>query len=83
MKVLCHQSDRNFGARNIDYLLVDLLGEEFLKKHGVDPRKNVRSRLRMLDLIEKQRKILSGNKETTINLESLIEDIDLHRNLKR
>jgi molecular chaperone DnaK (HSP70) len=37
----------------------------------------------MLDLIEKQRKILSGNKETSINLESLIDDIDLNRNLKR
>jgi heat shock protein 4 len=83
MKVLCHHSDRNLGARNIDYLLVDLIGEEFTKKHGVDPRKNIRSRLRMLDIIEKQRKILSGNKETTINLESLIEDLDLNRNLKR
>jgi molecular chaperone DnaK (HSP70) len=53
MKILVHNSDRNIGARNFDYLLVDKLGEEFAKKYGSDPRKNVRARLRMLDVIEK------------------------------
>jgi molecular chaperone DnaK (HSP70) len=53
MKILCHHSDRNLGARNMDSLLVEKLGEEFNKKHGVDPRKNMRARLRMLDIIEK------------------------------
>jgi len=67
----------------MDYLLVEKLGEEFTKKVGSDPRKNIRARLRMLDVIEKQRKILSGNKEATIHLESLLEDEDLHKNLKR
>ena len=37
----------------------------------------------MLDVIEKQRKILSANIEATIHLESLLEDEDLHKNLKR
>lgn len=83
MKILCHHSDRNLGARNIDDLLVDILGGEFAKKYGVDPRKNARARLRMLDVIEKQRKILSANLEATIHLESLLEDEDLHRNIKR
>jgi heat shock protein 4 len=83
MKIICHNSDRNLGARNMDYILVDILGEEFTKKFGVDPRKNVRARLRMLDMIEKQRKILSANTEATIHLESLLEDEDMHRNLKR
>ena len=83
MKVICHHSDRNLGARSMDYLLVEKLGEEFMKKYGCDPRKNVRTRLRMLDMIEKQRKILSANTEATIHLESLMEDEDLHRNIKR
>ena len=83
MKILVHNSDRNLGARNFDFLLVDRLGEEFAKKHGADPRKNVRARLRMLDVIEKQRKILSANAEATVHLESLLEDEDLHKNLKR
>lgn len=83
MKVICHNSRRNLGARNFDYLLLELLGEEFNKKFGCDPRKNVRGRLRLLDGIEKQRKILSANIEATIHLESLLEDEDLHRNIKR
>lgn len=83
MRMIVHKSDRNLGARNMDYLLVEKLGEEFAKKYGADPRKNIRARLRMLDVIEKQRKILSGNKEATIHLESLLEDEDLHKNLQR
>lgn len=67
----------------MDALLVEKLGEEFTKKYGADPRKNVRCRLRMLDVIEKQRKILSGVKDATIHLESLLEDEDLHKNLNR
>mmetsp|Transcript_40617 Transcript_40617/g.39219 ORF Transcript_40617/g.39219 Transcript_40617/m.39219 type:complete len:95 (+) Transcript_40617:713-997(+) len=67
----------------MDYLLCDKLGEEFNKKYGCDPRKNIRTRLRLLDAIEKQRKILSANLEATIHLESLMEDEDLHRNIKR
>ncbi len=83
MKIIIHNSDRNIGARNFDYLLVDQLGEEFTKKVGSDPRKNIRARLRMLDVIEKQRKILSANLEATIHLESLLEDEDLTKNVKR
>lgn len=83
MRIIVHKSDRNIGARNMDALLVEKLGGEFAKKVGSDPRKNVRARLRMLDVIEKQRKILSGNKECTIHLESLLEDEDLHKNLQR
>lgn len=83
MRIVIHKSDRNLGARNMDSLLVEILGAEFAKKVGSDPRKNVRARLRMLDVIEKQRKILSGNKECTIHLESLLEDEDLHKNLQR
>lgn len=83
MNILASHSDRNIGARNIDYMLVDKFGEDFNKKYGCDPRKNVRSRLRMLDAIEKQRKILSANTEATLNIESLLEDEDLHANMKR
>lgn len=83
MRIIVHKSDRNLGARNFDYLLVDLLGEQFTKKVGADPRKNIRARLRMLDAIEKQRKILSGINEASIQIESLLEDEDLKKNLKR
>ena len=29
MKIVCHHSDRNLGARNMDYFLADILGDEF------------------------------------------------------
>jgi hypothetical protein len=53
MRIVIHKSDRNLGARVMDSLLLDILGVEFTKKVGSDPRKNIRCRLRMLDMIEK------------------------------
>ena len=37
----------------------------------------------MLDAIEKQRKVLSANAEASVILESLMDDEDLIRNIKR
>mmetsp|Transcript_3646 Transcript_3646/g.6206 ORF Transcript_3646/g.6206 Transcript_3646/m.6206 type:complete len:392 (-) Transcript_3646:1332-2507(-) len=83
MKVLGTHSNRNLGARQIDFQLFDLLGGEFAKKHGCDPRESVRCRLRLLDSIEKMRKLLTANKEADVHCESLMEDEDLHRNFNR
>lgn len=83
MKVLGTHSNRNQGARQIDYLLFDLLAGEFAKKYGCDPRDSPRCRLRLLDAIEKMRKLLTANKEADVHCESLMEDEDLHRNFKR
>lgn len=54
-----------------------------MKKYGCDPRDNLRARLRLLDGIEKMRKLLSGNKEAEINCESLMEDEDFRKLFKR
>lgn len=64
-------------------MLFDLLGGEFAKKYGCDPRKNVRCRLRMLDAIEKVRKLLTSNKEADVHCEALMEDEDLKKHLTR
>ena len=37
-KIIYTHSNRNLGARQIDYLLFELFGQEFLKKYGCDPR---------------------------------------------
>ena len=76
-------SNRNLGARKIDYQLFELLGAEFEKKYGCDPRTSVRCRLRLLDAIEKCRKLLSGNKEADVICEALMEDEDLKRHITR
>jgi len=83
MKILGTHSDKNLGARQIDYLLTDLLGGQFAKKYGCDPRTNARARLRLLDAIEKMRKLLTGNKEADISCESLLEDEDLKQQFTR
>jgi len=49
MKIIGSHSDKNMGARQIDFLLADLLGVKFEKKYGSDPRTNPRARLRLLD----------------------------------
>jgi len=83
MKILGSHSDKNLGARQIDFLLADLLGGNFYKKYGCDPRTNPRARLRLLDAIEKMRKLLTGNKEADISCESLLEDEDLRQHFTR
>lgn len=83
MKILGTHSDKNLGARQIDYLLTDLFGGKFNAKYGCDPRENARARLRLLDAIEKMRKLLTGNKEADINCESLLEDEDLKEHFTR
>lgn len=83
VNILSHASNRNLGGRNFDNLILDILGGEFTKKYGCDPRKVPKCRLRMLDSIEKTRKILSANSEAAVNIESLLEDNDLHRNITR
>uniref|UniRef100_A0A7S3KTH2 Heat shock protein 70 n=1 Tax=Euplotes crassus TaxID=5936 RepID=A0A7S3KTH2_EUPCR len=77
--ILSHASNRNLGGRNFDYLLCDIIGGEFNKKFGCDPRKAPKARLRMLDQIEKIRKMLSANSEAVLNIECLLEDEDLHQ----
>jgi len=59
------------------------LAQEFEKKYGCDPRESPRCRIRMLEAIEKMRKILSSNSEASVNLESLMEDEDLNKTVKR
>ncbi len=76
-------SDRNLGARQIDYLLFELVSAEFDKKHKFDPRENPKARLRMLASIEKMRKLLSGNKNADLYCDSLLEDIDFHKHFTR
>lgn len=81
--ILSHASNRNLGGRNFDSLLLDIIGGEFNKKFGCDPRKAPKARLRMLDQIEKTRKILSANPDAALSIECLLEDEDLNQSYTR
>lgn len=63
--------------------MFELLGGEFEKKFGCDPRPSPRCRLRLLDSIEKVRKLLTSNKEADVHCEALMEDEDLSRHMTR
>ena len=41
-KILGTHSDRNLGARDIDYQIMEKVGEEFAKKHGYKPQYELR-----------------------------------------
>ena len=82
-RIICHKSDRNLGGRDMDYQIMQKLGEEFNAKFGCDPREGIRTRLRLYETIEKSRKLLSGDTEAGINIDYLMNEEDLVRKLKR
>ena len=82
-KIVYTASNRNLGARDFDYMLFHLYGEEFKNKYKCDPRQNAKCRLRMFENIEKARKLLTANKVADLNMEALMEDQDLCKSVKR
>ena len=82
-RIIVHKSDRNLGGRDMDYQVMQKVGEEFMKKFGDDPRENVRCKIRMLETVEKARKMLSSDTESSINIDYLLNDEDMNRKMKR
>lgn len=83
LKVLSIVHERNLGARDFDWCLLESLAKKFNEQHGLSFMKNDKAKLRLLDAIEKQRKILSANSEANINVEYLVEDEDLNYHITR
>ena len=82
-KIICHKSDRNLGARDLDWAILEKVGGEFASKVGADPRKNPRCIVRMLEAIEKSRKMLSSVSDAQLNIDYLLEEEDLNRTLTK
>ena len=82
-RILAHHSDRNLGGRDFDAAISEVIGAEFAKKYGDDPRKVPRCRLRMYEAAEKARKLLSSDTQAGINIEFLLNEEDLVRKLTR
>jgi heat shock protein 4 len=82
-KVISVTSERFCGGREFDYLLMQHFCEIFKKKYGCNPMNSPKCRIRLLEAIAKTRKILTANREASLNVESLMEDEDLNHNLTR
>ena len=81
--ILYEASVSTVGVRNIDLVLLDFHKNNFQTKYKLDIEESPKSIYRLLEGIERQRKILSSNLEAPINVECLCEDIDYSYTMKR
>ncbi len=82
-EILYEKNDKNLGVRNLDYNLLKHFVSIFDKKNKIDLFENPKSINRLLENIEKGRKILSGNEMCNLNIECIYEDFDLYENMNR
>lgn len=83
LQVLSTASDRHFGGRNFDKILVDYFAIEFKEKYKIDILSNPKAYLRVATGVEKLKKVLSANAMAPLNIESVMNDIDVQSVLKR
>jgi heat shock protein 4 len=82
-KVLNQVHERNLGTRDMDWVVFEHCAKVFQEKNDIGIKNNAKARLRLLDTIEKQRKVLSANSEAVISVDCLAEDCDLEVHIIR
>ena len=75
--------DRHFGGRDFDKALVDHFAAEFKDKYKIDIKSNGKAMVRVGAAAEKLKKILSANQQAPLNIESLMNDVDVHTIMTR
>jgi L1 cell adhesion molecule like protein len=75
--------DTNLGGEDIDNRIVDYVVEEFKKKHKVNLNDNKKAVRRIRSAAEKAKRALSSQTQTSIEIDSLHEGIDLNLSLTR
>ena len=69
--------DTHLGGEDIDNRIVDFVLEEFKRKHKVDLSGNKKAVRRIRTASERAKRALSGNTQTSIEVDSIHESIDL------
>jgi len=82
-EVVMEKCIRSLGGRNFDMLLYNKYRQMFDDENNIDLNEYPKSKMRLFDAIEKQRKILSANQEANISVECLAEDLDFSTNVTR
>lgn len=75
--------NHNLGGRDIDRALVEHFSAQFKEKYKIDILSNPKATFRLAAGCEKLKKVLSANAEATLNVESVMNDIDVHSKLTR
>jgi heat shock protein 4 len=75
--------NHNLGGRDIDRALVEHFSAQFKEKYKIDVLGNPKATFRLAAGCEKLKKVLSANTDATLNVESIMNDIDVHSKLNR
>lgn len=63
--------------------MYEKVAEIFAEKNGEFPKNNKKIKIRLMDALEKNRKILSSNTETQIDVDCLVDEVDFSHHLTR
>ena len=75
--------DTHLGGEDIDNKIVNYVIDEFKKKHKVDLSDNKKAIRRIKTVSERAKRTLSSSVQTTIELDSIYDGIDLNISLSR
>jgi len=75
--------DTHLGGEDFDNKLVEFCAADFMKKTGLDIRKNPRAMRRLRTQCERAKRILSSSTQTTIEVDSLFESEDYNCTITR
>ena len=75
--------DTHLGGEDIDNKIVNYVIEEFKKKHKIDLTDNKKAIRRIKTVSERAKRTLSSSVQTTIELDSIYDGIDLNISLSR
>ncbi|MEJ7637411.1 MAG: Hsp70 family protein, partial [Singulisphaera sp.] len=81
VEILASHGDTLLGGDDFDQRLLDLVGDRFRTKHGIDPRESPVARSRLLRAVEEAKKHLSFEATATIAEEFIAEKDGVPLNL--
>lgn len=82
-KIVYEESHRHLGARDLDLTLYQHFRDQFQEETDNNTDENPKSKLRLIQAIEKTRKILSANLDAGCNVEFLMDEEDFSSNISR
>ncbi|CAH2063339.1 unnamed protein product, partial [Iphiclides podalirius] len=84
LRVLATATDAYCGGRDIDMALAEYFCQDFLTRYKLDPKKNQRAFLRLLQEVEKLKKQMSANStRLPLNIECFMEERDVSGDMQR